>query len=93
MLIERAVINAGPLVALSLIGRLDLLDALFPEFWTPDIIFQEVVVAGVGRPGSLRLAEESRLGKAKRAQPNASERTSCGIADRNNPAGASSLHS
>ncbi|MFB1488175.1 MULTISPECIES: DUF3368 domain-containing protein [unclassified Thiocapsa] len=57
MLIERAVINAGPLVALSLIGRLDLLDALFPEFWIPDIVFQEVVVAGVGRPGSLSLAE------------------------------------
>ncbi|MTW19751.1 DUF3368 domain-containing protein [Allochromatium palmeri] len=57
MLIERAVINAGPLVALSLIGRLDLLEAVFSEFWIPEVVFQEVVVAGVGRPGSLSLAE------------------------------------
>jgi len=35
MLAERAVINAGPLVALSLAGRLDLLPALFSEFWIP----------------------------------------------------------
>ena len=29
MMLDRAVINAGPLVALSLAGRLDLLPALF----------------------------------------------------------------
>ena len=33
MLAERAIINSGPLVALSLAGRLDLLPALFGEFW------------------------------------------------------------
>jgi len=32
MLLDRAVINAGPLVALSLAGRLDVLPALFGEF-------------------------------------------------------------
>lgn len=57
MLIEHAVINAGPLVALSLIGRLDLLEAVFSEFWIPEVVFQEVVVAGIGRPGSFSLAE------------------------------------
>ena len=31
----RAVVNAGPLVALSLAGRLDLLPALFREVWIP----------------------------------------------------------
>jgi len=49
---ERAVINSGPLVGLSLAGRLDLLPALFPEFWIPELVFHEVVVAGLGRPGS-----------------------------------------
>jgi predicted nucleic acid-binding protein len=34
----RAVINAGPLVALSLVGRLDLLQALFSEFWIPSAV-------------------------------------------------------
>ena len=55
MLAERAVINAGPLVALSLAGRLDLLGALFDEFWIPRPVFQEVVVAGLGRLGSEEL--------------------------------------
>jgi predicted nucleic acid-binding protein len=52
MLAERAVINAGPLVALALAERLDLLGALFDEFWIPQPVFQEVAVAGTGRPGS-----------------------------------------
>jgi hypothetical protein len=30
---ERGVVNAGPLVALSLMGRLDLLGTLFRELW------------------------------------------------------------
>ncbi len=59
MLAERAVINAGPLVALSLVGRLDLLRSLFHEFWIPEAVFQEVVVAGVGRPGSEDLSDTS----------------------------------
>jgi predicted nucleic acid-binding protein len=54
---ERAVINSGPLVALSLAGRLDLLPALFGEFWIPDLVYQEVVVAGLGRPGAEALTD------------------------------------
>lgn len=56
-MLGRAVINAGPLVALSLAGRLDVLPALFGEFWIPDPVFQEVVRAGVGRPGADELAD------------------------------------
>ncbi|WP_083499332.1 DUF3368 domain-containing protein [Thioalkalivibrio nitratireducens] len=52
MLPERAVVNAGPLVGLSLAGRLDLLPALFSEFWIPEIVFHEVAVAGLGLPGA-----------------------------------------
>jgi predicted nucleic acid-binding protein len=57
MLTERAVINAGPLVALSLGGRLDLLPALFAEFWIPEAVFHEVAVAGLGRPGAVALSD------------------------------------
>ena len=57
MLLDRAVINSGPLVALSLAGRLDLLPALFGEFWIPEPVFREVVLAGVGRPGASALAD------------------------------------
>lgn len=52
MLAERAVINSGPLVGLSLAGRLDLLPTLFTEFWIPEQVFHEVVIAGLGRPGA-----------------------------------------
>lgn len=57
MLAERAVINSGPLVALSLAGRLDLLPSLFGEFWIPEPVFREVAVAGLGRPGAVALAD------------------------------------
>ena len=57
MLLDRAVINSGPLVALSLAGRLDLLPSLFAEFWIPEPVFREVTVAGVGRPGAGALAD------------------------------------
>lgn len=57
MLLDRGVINSGPLVALSLAGRLDLLPALFAEFWIPEQVFHEVVLAGVSRPGASALAD------------------------------------
>jgi predicted nucleic acid-binding protein len=52
MLLDRAVVNAGPLVGLSIAGRLDLLPALFKEFWIPETVFHEVAVAGLGRTGA-----------------------------------------
>lgn len=57
MMPDRAVINAGPLVALSLAGRLDLLPAPFEEFWIPEAVFREVAVAGLGRPGAAALTD------------------------------------
>jgi len=54
-MIERAVINAGPLVALSLLGQLDLLPVLFSEVWVPQTVFNEVAVAGLGKPGAVSL--------------------------------------
>ncbi len=56
-MLERAVIDSGPLVALSLIERLDLLTALFREFWIPEAVYQEVTVAGIGRAGADTLAD------------------------------------
>lgn len=51
-MLERAVVNAGPLVALALLERLDLLPALFAECWVPPTVFEEVTVAGIGKPGA-----------------------------------------
>jgi predicted nucleic acid-binding protein len=52
---DRAVVNSGPLVALSLLGQLDLLPALYAECWVPQTVFDEVAVAGVGKPGAKSL--------------------------------------
>lgn len=52
---DRAVVNAGPLVALSLLDQLDLLPALFAECWVPQAVFDEVAVAGIGKPGAKSL--------------------------------------
>lgn len=63
-MLDRAVINAGPLVALSLLDQLDLLRALFAECWVPQVVFNEVAVAGTGKPGAnvfgFRTAAEPR---------------------------------
>ena len=63
-MLDRAVINAGPLVALSLLDKLELLPALFGEIWVPQAVFNEVAVAGIGKPGAggLQTAEwQSRV--------------------------------
>lgn len=56
-MLNRAVINTGPLVALSLVGRFDLLPVLFREFWIPDVVYREVTADGLGRPGANSLAD------------------------------------
>lgn len=64
-MIERAVINAGPLVALSLLGQLELLPALFSEIWVPQTVFNEVAVAGIGKPGAQSLQSDAWLKRVR----------------------------
>lgn len=66
MMLDHAVVNAGPLVALSLAGRLNLLPALFKEFWIPEAVFREVVIAGLGHPGA---QAQSDTAWAERVRP------------------------
>lgn len=44
--------NSTPLIALSRIGRLDVLRDLFEEIWGPAEVYDELVVKGKDRPGS-----------------------------------------
>lgn len=44
-----AVVNVGPLVALSLLDQLDLLPALYAECWVPQTVFNEVAMAGLSK--------------------------------------------
>lgn len=49
---EPVVANAGPLIALATIGKLDLLKDLFEQVLIPQAVYDEVVVHGEGEPGS-----------------------------------------
>lgn len=51
-----AVADAGPLIHLAAIGRIDLLDRLFGRVLVPQAVYQEVVVRGAGLPGSAEVA-------------------------------------
>lgn len=52
----KVVVNATPLISLALLGRLSLLKQMFEEVIVPLTVHEEVVVHGVGRPGSEALA-------------------------------------
>jgi predicted nucleic acid-binding protein len=49
----KAVVNATPLIALSVTGHLDLLEQLFELVYLPHSVYEEVVDRGRDRPGSL----------------------------------------
>ncbi len=49
------VADAGPLIHLSLIGRLDLLPALYGRILVPELVYREVVDLGADLPGSVEL--------------------------------------
>jgi len=55
----KVVVDASPLIALSIVGKLDLLKKIFDEIYIPEKIYQEVVVEGEGLIG----AEEIKSAK------------------------------
>jgi predicted nucleic acid-binding protein len=57
LLPELVVSNAGPLITLATISRLDLLKALFEQIVISQAVHDEVVVHGKGEPGSQKVDE------------------------------------
>ena len=51
----KIVANATPLIALSLVGRLDLLRGVFQEVFVPSAVYDEVTAQGADRAGSAAL--------------------------------------
>ena len=56
----KVVVNATPLIALSLISRLELLRHLFTEVLVPPAMYGEVAIRGAGQPAAA--ARQRRLG-------------------------------
>jgi predicted nucleic acid-binding protein len=48
----KVVSNASPLITLARIGHLDLLHRLYEAVYIPTEVYNEVVIAGSGMPGS-----------------------------------------
>jgi predicted nucleic acid-binding protein len=57
----KAVVNSTPLIALSIIGYLPLLNILFKQVFVPISVYEEVVLQGEGRPGAEAVAQASWL--------------------------------
>ena len=55
----KVVVNATPLIALSLIDQLELLNQLFDEVIVPSGVYQEVVISGASKPGAIELKNAS----------------------------------
>lgn len=51
----KVVVNATPLIALSLINRLELLHQLFDPVIVPTAVYQEVALQGANMPGATEL--------------------------------------
>ncbi|HET9227420.1 MAG TPA: DUF3368 domain-containing protein [Thermoanaerobaculia bacterium] len=63
------VCNAGPLIALSLVGQLDLLRQLYPRVIVPEPVFREVVAGGLDRAGASLIASAEWLERTELAVP------------------------
>lgn len=51
--------DAGPLIHLSLLGRIDLLPAIYGRILIPDLVYKEVVQAGEGMAGASEVRDAS----------------------------------
>lgn len=55
----KIVVNSTPLISLSLINQLELLNQLFDEVIIPAAVYQEVVISGATKPGAIELNNAS----------------------------------
>jgi predicted nucleic acid-binding protein len=63
------VCNAGPLIALSMVGQLDLLRKLYRRVIVPEAVVREVVSGGLGRIGASQIADAEWLERSDLAIP------------------------
>ncbi len=61
----KVVCNSSPLVNLSRIGRLYLLEKLYTEIIIPQAVYQEVAINGQGLPGADEIARANWISVGK----------------------------
>lgn len=57
--------NTGPLIALAMVGHLDLLPSLYGRVLIPDAVLDEATVAGAGRAGASEIAAADWLDRIR----------------------------
>lgn len=48
----KVISDSGPLISLGVLQRFDVLQSVFGEIYVPEVVYEEVVMAGFGRPGA-----------------------------------------
>jgi predicted nucleic acid-binding protein len=51
--------DSGPIIAFSRIGRMDILRRLFGQIIVPNAVYEELVIAGKGKPGAAEVRRSS----------------------------------
>jgi predicted nucleic acid-binding protein len=54
---QKVVVNATPIIALALVGRLNLLQLLYDEVVVPPAVMDEVLAGGPGAAGSAQVRQ------------------------------------
>jgi predicted nucleic acid-binding protein len=58
------VADAGPIIAFTRIGRLDLLHQAVGEMMIPEAVYEEVVLKGAGKSGAAEVERREVWGQA-----------------------------
>ena len=64
----KVIVNATPLIALSGINQLELLNQLFNEVIIPHVVYEEVVIKGANKTGAINLQNADWI-KIERISP------------------------
>ena len=70
---RRVVVNTTPIIALSLIGRLDLLRHLYTEVLIPPAVRAEVISGGTERAGMVELQQSSWICETQLQSPRSAD--------------------
>ena len=57
----RIVCDTGPIIALNMVGKFELLEKIFDEVVVPEAVHHEIIQGGKGLPGLASYEKKSKL--------------------------------